>query len=245
MIKRLYGILAVAVLAFVLGLAPATVFAVEGDTTENETTSTTQDDTTGTEDTADDLATRQAELKSRLEQRKADMKTRVTATRQAALKKKCEAAQKGSIKSLSGRIKGLETSRNQVHENLISRLTKLSERLKTHNVDTAELDAEITQLVTLVDAFKADLAEYKQTISDLEEMDCTSDPTSFQASLEAARTARADAAASSKAVRTYLSETVKPTLKTLKAQFAQNAPTSNKTEDENSDQSQTEGGESQ
>lgn len=162
------------------------------------------------------------DVKRRVAERKEALKTRLTAAKQARIKNRCKASQ-GKLGSLQGRITGLETSRAQVYQNLTNRLTRLSEQLATHNVDVTELNTQITELTTLTEAFTTDLTAYKTAVADLAAMDCESDPEGFQASLESAREARAKAAESAKAVRTYLAETIKPTIKELRAQFAQNS----------------------
>ncbi len=211
----------------VFAATPLIVLAQEG---------TTQEQTTQGEE---DTTTKREELEARLEERKAALNTRLTFAKQARIKNLCKAAQ-GGISSIRGRIKGLETSRAQVYENLLSRLTRLSEKLKTHDVDTSELDTQITELTALTEAFNTNLESYQQAVSDLADMDCAADPAAFQASLEAARIERAETAESAKAIRAFLSDTIKPTLKELRQQFAENADSTNETEN-----NETEGGENE
>ena len=157
------------------------------------------------------------DLLQRLSDRKAGLKTKPNTTEQSRLKLKCASAQTGSVKSLSGRIKGIETSRKKVHENLINRLEKLVEKLKVKNVDTTALEAEIVVLKTKIATFDADLALYKQAITDLKSMDCVADPVSFKASLETSRTLKQTVAKDSETIKSYVTETIKPTLKIIQA----------------------------
>lgn len=161
------------------------------------------------------------DVKRRVAERKEALKIRLTAAKQARIKSRCKASQ-SKISSVQGRITGVETSRTQVHQNLVNRLTRLSEQLATHSVDTATLNSQITELNVLIQTFATDLTAYKTAVADLAAMDCEADPEGFQASLESARTLRAKASESAEAVRTYLTETIKPTLKELRARFAQN-----------------------
>jgi hypothetical protein len=177
-----------------------------GTTTENTTTTTTQTETSVNDKTA---------LQERLTKRKAELKTKLTALQQKRLQERCKSSQ-GKLSSISGRIKGLETSRGEVYTNLVNRLTKLSDRLNTQGVDVTELNTEITNLKALIETFNTDLAAYKQAVSDLAAMDCASDATAFKASLDAARTAREKTAADAAAIKAYVQETIKPTLVTLK-----------------------------
>lgn len=188
---------------------------------------TGQDSTQTLPNTSTTVAHTEAETKSeedsdastraeRLAKRKAELKTKLDAVKQARIKNKCKASQ-GNLSSIRGRIKGLETSRSHVYENLVNRLTKTSQKLKDKGLDTAELDTQITELNTLIATFNTDLAAYKLAVGDLAEMDCVAEPIAFQASLEAARLARTKTADDAKAIRTYLADTIKPTLKTLRS----------------------------
>lgn len=212
--KKLFS---VSTLALLLTLTPVVATAQgnrTNDTVDDETLQTT---TIAEEDTLSESDAR----KARLDERKAAFKTRIDTAKQARIKNRCKSSQ-GKLSSIGGRIKGFETSRTQVHANLVDRLTKLNDRLKNANVETGSLETEITQLNVLIESFKSNLRTYELSVSDLAAMDCSADPVSFQASLEAARNNRTTAAESAKAVRTYLTETIKPTIKELKAQFAQN-----------------------
>lgn len=209
-------------------LVPVFVFAPVVAITGNDSTQTSPDSTatlahTEAEQESED-ATNAATRTERLKQRKTELKTKVDAVKQARLKSKCKASQ-GGLSSIRGRIKGLETSRSHVYANLVDRLTKTSQKLKDKGVDTAELDVQITELDTLITTFNTDLTAYKLAVGDLADMDCVADPTAFQASLEAARLARTKTADDAKAIRTYLSDTIKPTLKDLRAQVEKESET--------------------
>lgn len=199
----------VAALALVFSWAPSIAFAVEGETdqTTQATTTATTDETTATE------------LKARLEKRKADLKTKLTNAQKTALKNKCKAAQ-GRVSSVGGRAKGILTSRTKVHQNLVSRLENLSEKLDAKNVDTAEFNDMIAELKAKIATFETNYAIYQQTITDLESMDCATDPDGFKASLEAARLNLQTVNNDAKAIRSYLTESIKPLLVTIRAQLA-------------------------
>jgi chromosome segregation ATPase len=190
--------------------APAAIaFAVDGDT--NTTTSTETKPEDQTTETPDDKAA----LQERITKRKAELKTKLTNAQKLLLKGKCKASQ-GRLSSVSGRIKGIETSHSKVHTNIVERLTELSTKLKNKGVDTTELDATIETLQAKVTTFNADLVVYKQAITDLEAMDCVTDPDGFKASLEAARTALDKVKADSTDIRSYVKDTIKPILKTIR-----------------------------
>lgn len=198
-----------AVLALVFSWTPSIAFAVEGETdqTAQTTTMPVTDETAATE------------LKTRLEKRKADLKTRLTNLQKTALKNKCKAAQ-GKLSSVSGRAKGVLTSRTKVHENLVARLENLSEKLDSKGVDTAEFKDMIAELKAKIATFEADYAIYQQTITDLETMDCAIDPDGFKASLDAARLNLQTVNNDAKAIRSYLTDSIKPLLVTIRTQLA-------------------------
>lgn len=188
------------------------VAAVEDNTT------TTDDDkviTQQTEETNEDKPT----LAERLEARKAALQLRLSFAEQQRLKLRCKGAQ-GLISPLAGRIQGIETSRTQVHEHLLDRLEKLSERLADRGVDVTTLNTQIDELETKIETFKTDLEEYKQAVADLKDMDCVADPDAFKASLETARNLRAKLKQDVVDIRTYLNDTIKPTLKAIREQLA-------------------------
>lgn len=162
-------------------------------------------------------------LLQRLEQRKARLKTKITALEQQKIQLKCKPAQ-GLLRSLSGRIKGIETSRAEVYGNLLDRLTKMSTQLKAGNVGTSSLDTEITELQAKITTFNTDMASYKLTVSDLSVMDCAKDPTAFRATLELARAAHDTANKDSADIRNYVTATIKPTLVELRKQLDNKVP---------------------
>jgi hypothetical protein len=216
--------LLITTLLTVPALALSTTALVSAETGTGSSGST---DTTKTEDTVkpDDK-----QLLNRLTERKAEYKAKIAATELARLKEKCKLAQTGNVSSLHGRIKGIETSRNEVYNNLVSRLTKLDEKLKLKGVDTTKLEAEIATLKTKISTFQTDLAKYKQAVLDLKSMDCAADPTAFKASLESARTLREQVNKDAQDIKTYVNDTIKPTLKEIRAQLeAKEKETSNST----------------
>lgn len=220
----------------IMAFTPVAVLAHEGDGGHEHGNDIAQADETDNEEAPLD---REA-LQARIAERKAALQTRLDAARQARIQNRCEMAQ-GKLNSIRGRIKGLETSRTQVYENLVARLNKLSEHLKTKDVDTAALDGQITELVTLIETFNTDLATYKEAVGDLAVMDCAEDPTGFQASLETARAARSKVAEDAKAIRTLLSDSIKPALVELRKSMEGDTADETETEAEN----ETEGEESQ
>ncbi len=150
-------------------------------------------------------------LKERIQARKDALQLKLTTAEAARLKLRCKAAQ-GLISSLSGRIKGIETSRTAVYGNIVDHMTTLSGKLQAKSVDTTEFDGEVTTLKDKIATFKTDLATYKQDVSDLKDLDCTTDPTAFKTMLETARTDLGKVATDIKGIHDYIIDTIKPTL---------------------------------
>jgi hypothetical protein len=189
-------------------IATAIVFAEDDDTTTNQDTTQSTDDSTQTKEEA---------LEARLEKRKAQFELKLTFLEELRLKNRCKASQ-GLISRVEKRIKGIETSRTRVYDNIVNHLNALVTKLKANDIDTTELEASLTTLQTKIDAFNTDLATYKQAVSDLVAIECQDDPEGFQASLEAARAALEKVKTDAKEVRTYLKDTIKPLIVGLRSQ---------------------------
>lgn len=172
------------------------------------TTTKTDDKTTGENETESEPKT---SLADRVSQFKSQFKMNLTKAQQTALKGKCKAAQ-GVLSSLSGRIKGIQTSRSEVYANITEHLASLQTKLQNNDVDTTELQGEIATLQTKINTYKTDLITYKQAVADLAALDCVSDPTAFKSTLEAARTAHDKVAKDVIDIRSYVNGTIKPTL---------------------------------
>lgn len=221
---RTYGLIVVALLAplFVVG----TVFAVD-----TQTSQPTENTTTEKESKKQTLDEKQKkELSERVQKRKAEAKTKLNTVQDKRLKTRCKNAQ-GLIRNTHGKVKGVETNRFKIHNNLVDRLKKLQTKLIDKGIDTAALQANITELEARIATFNTDLAAYRQTVEDLGNIeDCTADTDAFKASLEAARTALQKVRGDAVAIRTYVKETVKPTLKDIRAQIIEAKKTTNGSE---------------
>lgn len=193
-----------------------TISTSPSEPTTSNTSSGQQGEATETkvlEDTqASDYKTK---LQERLAKRKQELKTKLTKVQEERVKARCKAAQ-GIVSKVSANAKQAHTTRSEVYSNIIEKLTNLSTKLKDAGKDTTELDKQIAELQTMVDTFNNDMTTLRQAAADLSNMDCSSDPSSFKASLESTRTAREAVATDSKAIRTYITGTIKTTLTALK-----------------------------
>ena len=179
--------------------------------TGTPTTTTTTSETEEETETEAEKTQRETRIKTLRE----TQKVKLSVTEKKKIQEKCKAGQ-GKVSSVKGKIKGIETSRTQVHKNLMNRMNKLVEKLKAKGVDTTALEADIAVLQTKIDLFNTDLATYKQSVADLAIMDCKTDPEGFKAALATARTNLEKVRTDAKEVHNYLKDTIKPLLKTLR-----------------------------
>ncbi len=196
----------------------ASITAMDDTPTTTGSEPTTNSSTAPEEPTVEEDTTKtdyQTKLKERLAARKAALKTRLTKAEDARVKLRCKASQE-SIKVISTKAKEVKVTREDVYSKIDTKLTALSAALKKHSVDTTELDAEIIELEAKIATFKTDMASLRQAASDVSNMDCTADPSGFKASLDTLRTARETLSKDSIAIRSYIKDTIKPTLETLK-----------------------------
>lgn len=214
MYKRITAFTITAGLLAVVLTVSGSVLAVEGEDRANDQPKITQ-----TEQDNKSPEQKQKELKDRLQKHKDTIKTRLTNVEKTRLQSRCKNSQ-GGLRSVEGRIKGLETSRAQVYGNLIDRLKDLSGKLQTNGVDTTAFDEQIKTLEEQIAAFKAELADYKQAVADLAAMDCGSGPEAFKAALEEARSLRKALRESGQNIKQYVRETIKPTLAAIRAELA-------------------------
>lgn len=191
---------------------------VSGQTGTNDTTTTTTESPAMAEE-APETAEQKTEREAFIKKHKELLKIKLTATERKKLLDKCKPAQ-AKVSGISGRLKGIKTSRGQVHENLQDRLNKLVEKLKVKGINTTELETSIATLTTNIEAFNTDLDTYEQSVTVLRALDCQADPEGFKAVLQTSRTNLEKLHADSKAIHTYLNDTIKPLLKTIRAQVA-------------------------
>lgn len=190
-------------------LIPGVVHAAT--TTPTTTTTTTTTNTTTTTET----------IAQRVSKYKLALKAQPTAAEQAKIKVNCKAAQvKGRV--LSTQITQKVTIRSAVYVSVTKKVDDLITDLKAANVDTAKLETQRDELKQLVKTYGNDLKTYQENIADMNAVDCLTDPTAFKAALESARSSQAVVLKDITAIRTYINDTLKPTLKDINANNATN-----------------------
>lgn len=219
------NIIGAGLFALIFSAAPLVV-AVSTTNESNTGTDTTTNTTTTAED--DKIETDPALVKARLEKLKTSLKIALTNAEQARLKQRCKAAQTIAAK-LNERFGTSVTTRTKAYENLVKHLTNIIAKLKAKGVDVSKLQQENVELQSKIATYKTDLASYKQALSDVKTIDCVADPAAFKAALQTARTAHDKLVNDAIAIKTYVKDTIKPTLeeirKTLEAQESTNKKT--------------------
>lgn len=225
-----FSVLLLGLLLFVVStvLSPVALAVTSGSTSGESTEQTIKTSTNATSTTVTDkesqLAEQKKELADRVNARVAELKTKLTTTQQARVTTRCTAAQ-GTIRSLSVKIDGAQSAREEKYGKLTTSFSTLSAKLKTQGLDTSTLEGQLKTLTTKIDTYKADLTTYKQAVTDLAALDCTKDPTAFQASLDAARKSLATVRSDAQAIHDYIKGTIKPTLLQLKQQLENTSAT--------------------
>lgn len=221
----LFAVMMVATLAGISGgYAQAAAQGSMSDQTATPTAATATPTSTATTKPAELTEAQKKELQTRIQKRIADQKVKLTAAQQNRLATKCVSAQ-GALSSAGQRMDTVKAKRTEVYNNIIAKLTGLTTKLKAQNVDTTALESHIKVLQTKIDTYNTDLAAYKQAVSDMTAMDCSKDPTAFQASLEAARTALAKVRTDAAAVSEYVKNTIKPTLVEIRQKLSSSTQT--------------------
>ncbi len=159
------------------------------------------------------------QLTERAAQRKTAAKTKLTAAQERKIKTACAPAQ-GKVSAAVTRATAIQANRTKIHDSLLARLSETEKKIATAQVDTAELTAQIASLREKITIFQTDSAAYIQALNDTKDLNCASDPAGFKASLEAARAGLPKVQADAVAVRTHISDNIKPVLATLKVQLA-------------------------
>lgn len=167
----------------------------------------------------------QGTLQQRVEAYKAKLSTTPSQAELNRLKARCSVAQT-VIKNLQTRVGTVQEKRATAYDNINKSLTELQTALKAKQVDTTKLDAQIKDLDAKLTSFKADMGVYKQSVEDSAAIDCAADPLALRASLQESRNQHEKLVTSVADIRTYINNTVKPTLAQIKTDLAAQAAAS-------------------
>ena len=200
-------------IATMLILSPVVVLAEDSTGGSGSDSSQTETTTTKTP-----TAEQTAEMKKRLEENKAKLKTKVDEALKKRITSKCKPAQ--------ALVRSAETSANTVTENRSKAYAKINdkvlgliEKLKAADIDTTELEKAQQAAKAKAEALATSMKTYQQTLTDLRDMDCVADPTAFAATLETARSQRQTVKTLATELRTYISTTLKQAIQKVRAEL--------------------------
>lgn len=159
-----------------------------------------------------------SDLAKRTKQYRAAITDDLSVTVQQRIKLRCLAVQT-NMKAFDARVETMKTNRAAAYDNILGQLNTLVENLQNQAFDTTKLEANVTDLNKKVDKYKAEMKSYSQAIDDLTVIDCTKDPVAFKGALEAAREDHQKLIASVSDVRTFVTNTIKPQLQTIREQL--------------------------
>ncbi len=157
-----------------------------------------------------------AERTTRIEKEKGALKIKLDAKETLLIKTKCKPAQI-IVKAVGSNTEQKVKDRTKAYGEIIDRLNGIVVKLKAKNVDTTDLEKEITALQALVTKFTTDLAAYKVAMVNLKAIDCVTSPDAFKEALEKARTANGVVLKDAADIKAYIKATIKPTLEKIRS----------------------------
>jgi len=160
-------------------------------------------------------SSQQTTTEERVKARREAAKQKLTDMQATMIKNRCKQANT-IIANAQRRIATFQTNRDDRYTKLVDKLDDFSARLKAAGIDTTEYDAQVKALDVLAQQFHTDVTQLKQAVDDLHDMDCTTDPAGFVATVKAAVELRQDVIAKGREFRTKLRTTIKPTLAAFK-----------------------------
>lgn len=162
-----------------------------------------------------------ANLEARKEAYKAALKKEISTSVQNRIKLRCLAVQ-ANLQTYSAKVTTVKTNRENAYDNILKNLNNLVKGLQNQAYDTTKLEEHITVLSGHVDEFKSSMREYKQTVEDLTTIDCTKDPASFKAALEAARRQHLELIGIVQDIRSDIVNSLKPVLMQIREDVLSN-----------------------
>jgi hypothetical protein len=168
--------------------------------------------------TTDDTASRT----TRVEAYKKALKDTLTTAAKTRITERCVAAQ-ALIKTKITNNTKVADARQAAYDVIVIDLQTVMTEATAKKVNITLLQANVTALQAKVTAFNTANTTYAQALTDVSALDCKTDPTAFKAALEAVRTDQAAVLTAAKDIRTYLTDTVKVTLKTIKTALSATA----------------------
>lgn len=127
-----------------------------------------------------------ADLKTRTEERKTRLKTKLDAASTQKLSGKCVSAQ-AKLKVVSAKLRQTNEKYLPKYEEFIQKAEKLELSLSDDGVKSSELLLQIGQAKTKYEAVKTAAAKLQTSLDDTVAMDCKADPAGFKSAVDDAR----------------------------------------------------------
>ncbi len=191
-------------------LSPAFAFAVETSPTQEPTKPITSTETKVVPSDS------KSELAARLQNRKAKLQTRLSNEESARLGNRCVAAQK-LFAGVGKKFVEKDTPQRAKYDAYIARLQRVIQKADAEGLDTTDLKKNMETFSQKHQAMIAAINDFNLSISDLQSIDCKSDPTSFKATLESARASLKDVQAAREELGKIAKGPVQESIKALKA----------------------------
>lgn len=169
--------------------------------------------------TSSDAEAKKTTIQERIQKRNAAMEKKLTQAQLTMVKNRCAMA-KGMITSVQARTKTFKSSRVERYETAVTKLSALSAKLKAAGIDTTAFDTQVAEAKKRAETFEAAVETFKQSVDDLAAMDCAADPEGFVATIRSGVDERKAVLEAGRSFRTYIRETLKPTLKAIRTELA-------------------------
>lgn len=172
--------------------------------------------------------------------RRAQIELRIDEAKRRRIAQQCDSLEQ-TIDKINQRVANLKDKRGNLVDNIISNLTKFSDRAEQAALDTAGLEQSITSLQQLAD--EADLLwdTYQTSLSNLASAKCAGDDEAqtFHEALVEARFARDDVKQKMTAIRQFFTNEIKLELKDLRLQIRNELDDSSSETGDNTNQDET------
>lgn len=131
---------------------------------------------------------------------------------------RCDVAQTNA-ETIAARVDKVQKDRSVAYDIILKRLNAIQKRLSAQAFETSSLEENIQVLDGKISDFNNTMSDYSQTLDDLVALDCKADPSAFRATLLTARKHHDRLLPMVGDIRTYITNTIKPTLQQIRKQI--------------------------
>lgn len=157
-----------------------------------------------------------AELKSRIDERKARLKTKLDAAASQRISGRCVAAQ-AQLGVVSAKLRQANENYLPKYELYLQKVEKLEIELADGGIKSTELLNQISKAKKRYEIAKAEAARLQASLDDAAAMDCKADTVGFKAAVDDARASTKLLTDAKQDLTKYVRTTLKTTLHAVKA----------------------------